>query len=136
MCGIAGEVSLGRDSVVDTGSASRMLRALAHRGPDGWGVYVDPSRRAMLLHARLSIIDLEGGAQPLGNEDGTVWASVNGEIYGFEELRRELTDRGHRFATGSDSEVVLHLYEEMGEEFPSRLRGEFAIAVWDERRQR
>jgi asparagine synthase (glutamine-hydrolysing) len=134
MCGIAGEYAFDNQQI-DADSAAPMLRSLAHRGPDGGGIYSDASRRALLLHARLAIVDVAGGAQPLSNESGSIWAVVNGELYGYEEERRALEERGHRFATQSDSELVVHLYEEHAEDFVQRLRGEFAIALYDERRR-
>ncbi len=107
--------------------------AIAHRGPDGF----DHVRRdkAWLGHRRLSIIDLEGGRQPITNEDGTVWIVCNGEIYNYQDLRPGLIQKGHQFKTDSDCEVVLHLYEEEGEACLQKLRGMFAFAIWDERKQ-
>ncbi len=109
-------------------------RALAHRGPDGHGIW--RGQGAALAHTRLSIIDLDHGAQPLHSEDGQVSVVVNGELYGFEAIRAELQKRGHRFATGSDSEIVLHLYEDLGLDMVHQLRGEFALIVWDARTRR
>jgi asparagine synthase (glutamine-hydrolysing) len=112
-----------------------MAQALRHRGPDGLGIRIWPY--AALVHTRLSIIDLSSnGAQPIGNEDGTVWAVFNGEIYNHRDLRRRLEDRGHIFKGRSDSEVIPHLYEEDGPDFIAKLRGMFAIAVFDTRRNR
>jgi asparagine synthase (glutamine-hydrolysing) len=111
-----------------------MLEAIQHRGPDGWGCYLSPDERAGLYHVRLSIVDIGGGRQPLSNEDGSVWITFNGEIYEHDAIRRELEARGHRFRTRSDTEVIVHLYEEYGEAFVDRLRGEFAFALYDERR--
>ncbi|MGA8509759.1 MAG: asparagine synthase (glutamine-hydrolyzing) [Candidatus Sulfotelmatobacter sp.] len=132
MCGIAGMV--GRpDEVVDPADVRRMCQTIVHRGPDDEGVYTrGPVGLGM---RRLSIIDLAGGRQPIHNEDRTVWAVFNGEIYNFLELRQELEGRGHRFYTHSDTEIILHLYEEMGSYCVQRLRGMFAIALYDERRQ-
>lgn len=131
MCGIAGIVSLdGRP--VDPREVRSMCRVMAHRGPDDEGLYV--GRGAALGMRRLSIIDVEAGRQPLGGEDGSVWAVCNGEIYNFRELRGDLARRGHSFVTGSDSEVIVHLYEELGRRCVEKLRGMFALAVWDERR--
>jgi asparagine synthase (glutamine-hydrolysing) len=113
-----------------------MLAALAHRGPDGSGAWTDPrpEKTVALLHRRLAIIDLPCGGQPMGNEDGRVQVVFNGEIYNHADLRRELQARGHRFATDhSDTEVLVHGWEEWGVELPSRLRGMFAFAVWDVR---
>ena len=132
MCGIAGMV--GRPGeVVDAADLARMCRTIIHRGPDDEGIYANG--RVGLGMRRLSIIDLAGGRQPIHNEDKTLWAVFNGEIYNFPELRNELEDRGHRFYTHSDTEVILHLYEEMGSDCVQKLRGMFAIALYDERRQ-
>ena len=111
-----------------------MLAVMRHRGPDGQGVYL--GGRVGLGHLRLSIIDLSTGAQPLANEDGSVWIVFNGEIYNYPGLRKQLLARGHQFKTTSDTEVIIHLYEERGEECVKDLRGMFAFAIWDEPRQR
>ena len=137
MCGIVGVVDAVRP--VEPDLVSRMCRAIRHRGPDDEGMYLTPATSA--VHAalgarRLSIIDVAGGHQPVGNEDGTVWVVQNGEIYNFVELRAELEGRGHRFKTRSDTEVIVHAYEEFGDDCIGRLDGMFALAVWDERRQR
>jgi len=121
-----------------------MCERLAHRGPDERGIVNFPRdgqeaggrATAALGIQRLSIIDVQGGHQPIANEDGTIWTVLNGEIYNFQELRKELEQRGHRVATRSDTEVIVHLYEEEGETFVNRLDGMFALALWDERRQR
>jgi asparagine synthase (glutamine-hydrolysing) len=114
-----------------------MLATLAARGPDGEGTQALAGGRVALGHRRLSIIDLsEHGAQPMANEDGSVWLSFNGEIYNFRELRKQLELEGHRFRSASDSEVILHAYEEWGDACVERLRGIFAFGLWDERRQR
>ncbi|MHC4549808.1 MAG: asparagine synthase (glutamine-hydrolyzing) [Planctomycetota bacterium] len=155
MCGIAGLVHFdGRP--VDVEVLIRMTRTLEHRGPDEEGYFVNRPRRELgaagvplhglagetgagnagLGHRRLSIIDLASGQQPLGNEDGAVWISFNGEIYNFQELHAELERRGHVFRTRSDTETIVHAYEEWGEDAVARLRGMFAFAIWDERRQR
>jgi asparagine synthase (glutamine-hydrolysing) len=132
MCGIAGIVSLaGRPIALD--ELRRMCAAMSHRGPDDEGFYLAP--RAARGMRRLSIIDLATGRQPISNEDGTVWAVFNGEIYNFEELRRDLQARGHSFYTATDTEVIVHLYEERGARCVEDLRGMFAFAVWDEREQ-
>lgn len=136
MCGIAGIVSLSPDALVEPAHLGLMAGQLVHRGPDDYGRYVDPHRRCGFGFRRLSIIDVSGGHQPIRNEDGTVWVVFNGEIYNFRELRGELELRGHKFATDSDSEVVVHAYEEFGEGCFERLHGMFAIGVWDERRGR
>src|ERR1700685_2356639 len=131
MCGIAGIVGTldpeGRD-------IAAMLRALVHRGPDGEGIHRD--NHAVLGHRRLSIIDLEGGRQPLRNAEGTIWLVCNGEIYNYVELRAQLEARGHRFVTQSDCEVIIGLYEAYGDRLLDPLRGMFAFALWDSRKQR
>ncbi len=129
MCGVAGIVGAPGRPPVSLSTLHRMIAMLGHRGPDGYGVFRDD--RAALGHARLSIIDLEGGFQPLTNEDRSVWLSYNGEIFNFLTLRRELQARGHRFRTAGDSEVIVHLYEEYGEGAWARLNGQFAFALWD-----
>ena len=111
-----------------------MMAAMRHRGPVGEGIYL--SGAVGLGHVRLSIIDLEYGGQPIANEDGSVWIVFNGEIYNFQELRRELSAKGHVFRTQSDTEVIVHLYEEHGPDCVAELRGMFAFAIWDVRRQR
>jgi asparagine synthase (glutamine-hydrolysing) len=133
VCGIAG-IAGPRGDVVDAASVHRMCQTIVHRGPDDEGVYAQgPIGLGM---RRLSIIDLAGGHQPIHNEDQTVWVVFNGEIYNFPELRSELEDRGHRFYTHSDTEVIVHLYEEMGADCVKKLRGMFAIALYDQRRER
>jgi asparagine synthase (glutamine-hydrolysing) len=112
----------------------RMVAAIRHRGPDGAGFHVEPGLG--LGHARLSIIDLAGGAQPVHNEDQTVWISYNGEVFNYVELRRMLESRGHRFYTHTDTEVIVHLYEELGDDFVQELNGQFAFALWDRPRRR
>jgi asparagine synthase (glutamine-hydrolysing) len=131
MCGIAGVLEL-HQSRADASLLERMLAPLAHRGPDGHGTWT----RGLvgLAHARLSIVDLAGGAQPMGNEDGSIQITFNGEIFNYVELRAELLQKGHRFATHSDTEVLVHLYEEEGERCVERLNGQWAFAIWDERR--
>jgi len=133
MCGIAGLYS-PRGAPPRADEIDTMVAALHHRGPDGRGTRVDGP--IGLGHARLSIIDLEGGAQPLSNEDGTVWTVFNGEIFNYVELRATLQGQGHRFATRSDTEVIVHLYEQHGDDFVQHLNGQFAIALWDGTRQR
>lgn len=133
MCGIAGIVAAPGEAPAPE-VLEAMGLALAHRGPnDGsvtaWG-------RAGFSFRRLSIIDVAGGRQPLDNEDGSLHVILNGEIYNYKELREELEKRGHRFRTHSDVETVVHGYEEHGDEIVKRLRGMFALALWDEGRQR
>lgn len=134
MCGIAGVVSLSDRSPVDLGVLCDMLGAIRHRGPDEFGIYHDD--HAGLASARLSIVDLDTGQQPIGNEDGTLWIVFNGEVFNYVELRPELEARGHSFCTSSDTEVILHLYEEYGPACLERLNGQFAIAIWDTRARR
>jgi asparagine synthase (glutamine-hydrolysing) len=132
MCGLAGwvgNVGATEETLV------RMCDAISHRGPDEMGSHVRPGRVGLGFR-RLSIIDLSTGSQPIANEDGSVHVCCNGEIYNFRALRSELAARGHRFRTRSDSEVIVHLYEEIGERCLERLDGMFAIAVWDDRRNR
>jgi asparagine synthase (glutamine-hydrolysing) len=132
MCGICGIASpLGSP---DPARLAAMSDALVHRGPDSGGVYLDGP--VGLAARRLAIIDLEGGDQPIANEDGSCVVVQNGEIYNFPELRRELEREGHEFRTRSDTEVHLHLYEQYGPDFARRLRGMFAVAIWDARRRR
>src|SRR5206468_7509821 len=128
MCGIAGFVTAGPRG--DSRSVvRRMVAALRHRGPDDQGDCIDA--QATLGACRLRIIDLPGGRQPIGNEDGTVHAVLNREIYNFRELRSRLQQRGHRFTTQSATEVIVHAYEQDGEDFVADLDGMFALAVWD-----
>ncbi|HEY3139540.1 MAG TPA: asparagine synthase (glutamine-hydrolyzing) [Acidimicrobiales bacterium] len=131
MCGIAGVLNGPGQAPVSLERLRTMAAALSHRGPDGWGLYRDD--RIGLAHARLSIIDLTSGDQPLTNEDGTVWLSYNGEIFNYVELRRELAAAGHVFATTGDSEVIVHGYEQWGDGVWARLNGQFALALWDSR---
>ena len=134
MCGIAGILNFGSDHAVDEARLRRMRDALHHRGPDGEGLFIEGS--VGLGHRRLAIVDLASGGQPMANEDGTVLVVCNGEIYNHPDLRPALEARGHRYRTRSDSETILHLYEEEGERCVERLRGMFAFALWDRRRRR
>lgn len=134
MCGIAGIWSGPGAAPPRRAEIDAMVATLHHRGPDGRGALVDGS--IGLGHARLSIIDLAGGAQPMGNEDGRIQVVFNGEIFNYVELRQKLMAQGHRFRTASDTEVLVHLYEQYGDDFVSRLNGQFAIALWDGVRQR
>ncbi len=132
MCGICGIVS--SDGAPDLDAVGRMSARLVHRGPDDDGLF---ARGPVALAARrLSIIDLDHGHQPIANEDGSVVVVQNGEIYNYRELKRELESKGHRFRTECDTEVLVHLYEEHGDAFVERLRGMFAVALWDERQRR
>src|SRR5262249_27931813 len=133
MCGIAGytdQAGVGQDDRL----VRRMAAQLARRGPDAEGVLLDGP--VALGHRRLKIIDLEGGVQPLANEDGSVWVVFNGEIYNFAELRADLEARGHRFRTRSDTEAIVHAYEEYGPDCFARFNGMFALAIWDRPRHR
>jgi asparagine synthase (glutamine-hydrolysing) len=131
VCGIVGIVAAPGAAPPDEAVARAMNDAITHRGPDDEGIYRDP--QALLGMRRLSIIDLPGGRQPVRNEDGALRAVFNGEIYNFRELRAELAARGHRFATSSDTEVIVHGYEEWGDGCFARLDGMFGIALWDAR---
>ena len=129
MCGIAGAIDLnGRREF----SASRLLAmtgAIAHRGPDDEQIHLEPG--VALGARRLSIVDLAGGRQPISNEDGSIWVTQNGEIFEYPELQTELLARGHRLATRCDTELWAHLYEDLGEGFFEKARGQFAVALWD-----
>ncbi len=133
MCGIVGVLNLNDRPPTETTMLLQMLEMLRHRGPDGFGIYRD--QHVGLGNARLSIIDLSSGDQPIGNEDGTVWIVFNGEIFNYVELRPQLQARGHRFATQSDTEVIVHLYEDFGPDCLQYLNGQFAIALWDARQR-
>ncbi|HEY3618354.1 MAG TPA: asparagine synthase (glutamine-hydrolyzing) [Candidatus Sulfotelmatobacter sp.] len=134
MCGIAGIVSTAAGQRMESATIHRMCQAILHRGPDEEGIFVKDG--IGLGMRRLSIIDLAGGQQPVFNEDRTAWIVFNGEIYNFGELREDLLKRGHRFSTHSDTETIVHLYEEMGPDCVNKLRGMFAFALYDERRQK
>lgn len=132
MCGIAGFVG-GRSDAARPEEVRQMCQTIVHRGPDDEGIYArGPAGLGM---RRLSIIDVSGGRQPIHNEDQTIWVVFNGEIYNFPELRAELEEKGHKFYTHSDTEVIVHLYEDLGAECVKKLRGMFAIALYDERKQ-
>jgi len=131
MCGILAAYGEGVTTRVD--AIRRALKVLGHRGPDATNVWQSPNGDVVLGHTRLSIIDLCTGDQPLANEDGTLHVIVNGEFYDFERIRDDLTARGHSFRTRTDSEIVLHLYEEYGVECVHQLRGEYAFVLWDKR---
>ena len=145
MCGIAGAAWSADGEPLSSATLERMISAIVHRGPDDAGTYFsnqsvgrigNPCHNAALGFRRLSIIDLASGHQPLANEDDSVWIVFNGEIYNYRELRADLEARGHRFRTNSDTECIVHLYEDLGAECVQRLRGMFAFAIWDDRRQR
>jgi len=148
MCGIAGAAWTADSIPLEREVLQRMTTALVHRGPDDAGFYfstptTDPASHglassrpaAALGHRRLSIIDLACGHQPLSNEDGTVWITFNGEIYNYKELECDLKQRGHVFRTSSDTETIVHLYEERGPDCVTALRGMFAFAIWDDRQK-
>ncbi|MGD8538846.1 MAG: asparagine synthase (glutamine-hydrolyzing) [Candidatus Aminicenantes bacterium] len=134
MCGICGTVKLEGDSSVSRSIISAMCATIEHRGPDDEGIFV--TDHVGLGARRLSIIDIEGGHQPLSNEDGSVWVAHNGEIYNFPDLRKELISRGHTFKTRTDTETIVHSYEEWGEHCFQRFRGMFAFALWDDRKKK
>src|SRR5712692_2106391 len=134
MCGICGKFMLDREAYVPEVLVKAMADAITHRGPDDEGFYI--SGQIGLGFRRLSIIDLSGGHQPLSNEDGTIWIVFNGEIYNYQALRSELITKGHAFKTKSDTEVIVHLYEEYGPDCVQHLRGMFAFAIWDARHRR
>jgi asparagine synthase (glutamine-hydrolysing) len=131
MCGIAGKAG---SAPVTESEILRMCNAIAHRGPDDWGTFIEGDLG--LGMRRLSIVDLAGGHQPIANEDGSVVVVFNGELYNYPSLYSELVGKGHRFSTRTDTEVLVHLYEEHGEELVARLRGMFAFALWDRNRRR
>jgi len=133
MCGICGKLIFDHDGVVEPGLIRKMLDTVKHRGPDDEGLHV--SSQVGLGHRRLSIIGLSTGHQPLCNEDGSIWITFNGEIYNYQNLRRDLVSRGHIFKTETDTEVIVHLYEELGVDCIAELRGMFAFAIWDDRRR-
>jgi asparagine synthase (glutamine-hydrolysing) len=132
MCGIAGIVDF-KNAPPDPSLLRRMLGLIAHRGPDAFGIYSD--EHCGLAHARLSIIDLAGGDQPIHNEDRTLWIVYNGEVFNYPDLRAELIARGHHFYTNTDTEILVHLYEEKGPQLFSDLNGQFAVALWDSRKR-
>ena len=134
MCGIAGKLVFDPAGRVERSQIQAMLKPMAHREPDGQGVHLDGP--AGLGHLRLSIIDLGTGAQPMTNEDSTVWIVFNGEIYNYKELRERLVRQGHQFRSQSDTEVIIHLYEQMGADCVRELRGMFGFAIWDAKKRR
>lgn len=143
MCGIVGTVRTNTNEPVSEDSLWGMLGAVRHRGPDEFGIYTWQGENSTkggiavgLGNARLSIIDLAGGQQPISNEDGSVWIVFNGEIFNYQELRPQLERQGHHFHTQSDTEVIVHLYETYGPDCVQRLNGQFAFAIWDERSRR
>jgi asparagine synthase (glutamine-hydrolysing) len=133
MCGIAGICHIDGPDGVSLNSIKSMIGALCHRGPDETGVYLDD--QVALGHARLSIIDLSSGVQPIHNEDKSLWIIYNGEVFNYLELKKDLLGKGHRFYTTTDTEVVLHLYEEQGPDCLKQMNGQFAIAIWDAKKK-
>ena len=134
MCGICGVVSFQPNIPVDQSVLKRMNDSIRHRGPDDEGYYQDA--QASLAMRRLSIIDLHTGQQPISNETGDVWVVYNGEIYNFKDVRAELERRGHTFKTQTDTEIIVHAYEEYGDECVKHFNGMFAISLWDARKRR
>jgi len=132
MCGIAGVVTSGPGSI-DADRVMSMTAMLNHRGPNDCGLHVEP--RAVFGHTRLSIVDLAGGRQPMSNDDGSLWITFNGEIFNHVEIREELVSKGHRFRTESDTEVILHLFEEHGTAAVEKLNGQWAFGIWNRRSQ-
>ncbi len=135
MCGIAGTFAFNSRQPVDKALLERMTDSIVHRGPDGVGYYYSHNRSLGFGHRRLSIIDLSTGDQPMCNEDRTVWITFNGEIYNYRELREQLKGRGHIFKTASDTEVIIHAYEEWKEDCVAKFNGIFAFGIWDEKKQ-
>src|SRR5689334_20338381 len=134
MCGIYGIAELKQGPIPDNTVLERMARVMVHRGPDDEGDYSD--RGIAFGMRRLSIIDVHGGHQPISNETNRIWCVCNGEIYNFKQLRADLEKKGHVFSCNSDTEVIVHLYEERGVEFIKQLRGMFSLALWDVSKQR
>ena len=134
MCGICGKYNFGSTKPVTREELKKMNDLIVHRGPDDDGYYTQDN--IGLAMRRLSIIDIAGGHQPMTNEDGSIWVVLNGEIYNFQSLREDLSRRGHKFKTKSDTEVIAHLYEEKGIDFAKELRGMFAISLWDSNKKR
>lgn len=129
MCGIAGIIDLRGSATIDVAGLKRMAKVMHHRGPDSRGIYVD--NRAGLVSNRLSIVDLAGGTQPIHNEDRSLWIVYNGEVYNYPDLKERLLKKGHTFYTNTDTEVVLHMYEENGPSCLEQFNGQFAFAIWD-----
>jgi asparagine synthase (glutamine-hydrolysing) len=134
MCGIAGRLNFDETRPIDRERLTAMTSVVAHRGPDADGFFIGAG--IGLGHRRLSIIDLSTGDQPVANEDRTIWTVYNGEIYNFAEIRTELVSFGHHFRTNTDTEVIVHGYEQWGDRVVDRFRGMFAFALWDDRKRR
>jgi asparagine synthase (glutamine-hydrolysing) len=133
MCGIGGIVHLDQSNPVDQEELRRICGTMFHRGPDDEGCVID--HHVGLGMRRLNVIDLVTGRQPISNEDGRIWIVFNGEIYNFRELRKQLEEKGHKFSTSSDTETIVHLYEEHGTNCVKQLNGMFAFAIWDKTKQ-
>ncbi|MCK5493197.1 MAG: asparagine synthase (glutamine-hydrolyzing), partial [Candidatus Omnitrophica bacterium] len=133
MCGICGQFNFTKQHKIELETLKGMVAIMRHRGPDEFGFYQDQD--IGLGHARLSIIDLAGGKQPIHNEDKTIWITYNGEVFNYIELRTELEQKGHKFYTHTDTEVLVHLYEEKGPDFVKDLNGQFAFAIWDKNKK-
>jgi len=137
VCGIAGIYNVNNSSEVSEKTLVKMRDTLIHRGPDDEGIYISKDKKVGFGFRRLSIIDLsKAGNQPMTNEDKTIWLVFNGEIYNFQEIKKDLEEKGHKFHSKTDSEVVLHLYEEKGEECLKDLNGMFAFAIWDDKKKK
>lgn len=134
MCGICGKLARDKNEKIEHPDLQRMVDPIVHRGPDDEGFFLD--QNLGFAFRRLSIIDLHSGHQPLSNEDDSIWIVFNGEIYNFKELRNDLIARGHQFKTATDTETIVHLYEEMGEKCVTKLRGMFAFAIWDKKNKK
>ena len=132
MCGICGKLNFDASKPVPPALIREMMSVIRHRGPDEDGTYF--ASNVGLGHLRLNIIDLSTGKQPICNEDGSVWIIFNGEIYNYKELRAFLVDKGHTFRTATDTEVIVHLYEELGEAAIEKLWGMFSFAIWDNKK--
>src|SRR5580698_11029563 len=128
MCGIVAILSQG--GAIPDASMDEALRTLHHRGPDGHGIWRSAKSPLVLGHTRLSIIDLHTGDQPIANEDKSMWIVANGEFYDYERVQRDLERSGHHLRTRSDSEIALHLFEDLGTQFVHHLRGEYAFVLW------
>ncbi|MFX0199103.1 MAG: asparagine synthetase B family protein, partial [Candidatus Hodarchaeota archaeon] len=134
MCGICGQISLDFSTPISVNLLNSMNNTLVHRGPDDQGTFANDY--VGLAMRRLSIIDIAKGKQPISNEDKAIWIVFNGEIYNYIELRKKLVANGHQFGTNSDTECIVHLYEDIGIDFVNHLRGMFSLAIWDDRRKR
>ena len=136
MCGICGIINFNNQPDIDQSQLKIMADTMTHRGPDDSGIYLNAENTVGFGFRRLSIIDLQGGHQPMSNEDGRVWIVFNGEIYNHKDLRNELKKKGHHFKSRADTEVIVHGYEEWGDDVVQRLRGMFAFAIWDDNKRR